>query len=342
MQKKRNNTTFAGMQSWSENIRGKILVCPLNWGLGHATRCIPLIEQLLQEGNEVVIAADGHPLALLRQAYPQLNWIEWPSYCIRYSASSSQVGAMLRSAIPILRGIISEHRKLHKLLNHQHFDAVLSDNRFGMFSRQTYCVYMTHQLMIKMPERLKRLEPIVHSLHRFVLSKYAMCLVPDYAGSENLAGDLAHQYPALSHTRFIGPLSRFQGIQCQPNPDYTVVALISGPEPTRTLFEESIIARYAHQSISILVVRGLPADDPEPYSKANMHFVAHLPDHQLAAYLLGATTILCRSGYSTIMDLHALQCLHKAQFSPTPGQTEQEYLAEWHNHRKKAVSLQLV
>lgn len=328
------------MQNWSKHIKGRILVCPLNWGLGHASRCIPLIERLLLEGNEVVIATDGHPLALLRMAFPQLQWMVWPSYHIRYSSSSSQVGAMLRSSATIVKGIIAEHRKLNKLLKNEHFDAVISDNRFGLYSRHTYSVYITHQLMIKMPKgRLRVLEPFVHRLHCFVIAKYRLCLVPDLEGPDNLSGDLSHLYPTTAHTCFAGPWSRFSHKSFDINPSFDIVALISGPEPTRSDFEKFVVETFSEQANCLLIVRGLPDDISGKRCAGKITYVPHLPDAELAACLLGAEKIVCRSGYSSIMDLHALHCLHKAEFYPTPGQTEQEYLAEWHNARKKALSL---
>ncbi len=308
----------------------RVLVCPLNWGLGHATRCVPLIRQYLNNGNEVVIAADGASLEFLRTEFPELTTFIIPSYKIHYSKSKMQVWAMLRSLPAIIYGIFSEHFWLKKLLSSQHFDLVISDNRFGLSSKKTDCIYITHQLMVKMPKSLKWLEKPVWRFHRFFINKYNECLIPDFEGIINLSGDLSHQYPLSQNARFIGPLSRFSDIKAEKSDNsFEIVAIISGPEPQRTIFEKQIISKYEKSEQKTLIVCGLPQNKTAATTKGNLTIVPHLPDNELAAYLIAAEKIISRSGYSTIMDLHALNCLHKAEFIPTPGQTEQEYLYEY-------------
>jgi uncharacterized protein (TIGR00661 family) len=308
----------------------RVLVCPLNWGLGHATRCVPLIRQYLNSGNEVVIAADGVSLEFLRTEFPELNTIFLPSYKIRYSKGKTQVWAMLRSLPAILYGIFSEHFWLKKLLKTEYFDLVVSDNRFGLWSKKTDCIYITHQLMVKMPKSLNWFEKPIWRFHRFFINKYNECLIPDFEGIENLSGDLSHKYPLPQNARFIGVLSRFSDIKIEKsNKIFEIVAIISGPEPQRTIFEKQIISKYEKSENKTLVVCGLPQNKISATTKENLTIVPHLPDNELAAYLIAATKIISRSGYSTIMDLHALNCLGKAEFIPTPGQTEQEYLYEY-------------
>ena len=318
----------------------KILVCPLNWGLGHATRCIPLIKKLIAEQHEVVIAADGHPLQLLKEVFPNLRFIQSTSYNIRYNNGKSQVTAMFRSLPKIIYGIIREHHWLHQLNKEEHFDKVISDNRFGLWNKNIYSVYMTHQLMIKMPFLLKYAEPIVWLGHRFFINRYNKCFVPDFPGEENLSGDLSHRYPLPKHVQFIGPLSRFtdMNIDTSITESYDTVVLISGPEPQRTLFEEQMIQTFRSNKAKVLIVQGLPGNKKSELSQANITLVPHISTELMAAHLKGAKTIICRSGYSTIMDLVALNCLHKAILIPTPGQTEQEYLAKY-LHKKTAGNL---
>jgi uncharacterized protein (TIGR00661 family) len=307
----------------------KVLVCPLNWGLGHATRCVPIIRKLVTEGHEVVIVADGYPLAFLQQQFLSLRFIEYPSYEVYYAAGKSQVGAMIFNFPNILKGIIQEHIWLRNLLRREYFDQVISDNRFGMWNKRIHSIYMTHQLMVKMPVNLKFLEPFVHRIHRTIINRYDECWIPDRAVDGGLSGDLAHKYPLPSHARFIGTLSRFKELKnIQANDEYEIVAVISGPEPQRTIFEDYLLQIYRNSSEKTLIVRGQP--QIENYHRryiGNITLVPHLSDTELAAVLLGAKKIICRSGYSSIMDLDALQCLPKAGFIPTPGQTEQEYLS---------------
>jgi len=309
----------------------KILICPLNWGLGHATRCVPLIRKYHNEGNEVVIVADGFPLEFLKQEFPSLRFIEFPSYSVYYSAGKSQVGAMIFNFPNIILGIIREHFWLKDLLKSEHFDMIISDNRFGLWNKRVRSVYITHQLMVKMPVNLKFLEPMVHRMHKAFITRYNECWIPDCAENGGLSCDLAHQYPLPRNARFIGTLSRFDGLETiEPNIEYNVVAVISGVEPQRTISEDSLIQKYKNHSEKVLIVRGLPGEVAGEKTVGSITLTSHLSDSELAAVLLGATKIICRSGYSSIMDLDALNCLDKAELIPTPGQTEQEYLYSIH------------
>ncbi|HZK68754.1 MAG TPA: hypothetical protein VFC36_04060 [Paludibacter sp.] len=309
----------------------KVLICPLNWGLGHATRCVPIIQKLMNEGHEPVLVADGYPLQFLRQEFPSLRFIELSSYSVYYASGTSQVGAMLFNFPSIVRGIINEHSWLRNLLQTEHFDQIISDNRFGMWNKRIHSIYITHQLMVKMPQGLKFLEPLVHLVHKTVINRYNECWIPDTKENGSLSGDLAHKYPLPTNAKFIGTLSRFQGMETIiPTTDYDLVAIVSGVEPQRTLFEESLILKYRNRTEKVMIIGGQPQQTKTKKHNGNITLVSHLPTHELAAVFLGAKKIISRSGYSTIMDLEALKCLHKAEFIPTPGQTEQEYLFSIH------------
>ena len=328
----------------------RVLVAPLNWGLGHATRCVPIIRGLLAEGYEVVIAADGYPLKFLRQEFPHLEWVEFEGLKVRYADGQSQVGAMLRQLPSFLRGIWREHKELKGIVEAYDIDVVVSDNRFGLWCRDVHSVYVTHQLMVKMPRGLKWMEWVVWRLHRWFIGHYDECWVPDVDGEDNLSGDLSHKYSLLKNTRFIGPLSRFsaEGVEWEDvrveaealdlRQRYDVVAVLSGPEPHRTNLEREItdyrlqITDNGLQIIdgsSFLIIQGLPADDLRlAEHKDRVDYIPHLPTELLQWYMQEAREIVCRSGYSSIMDLHTIGC--KAHLIPTPGQTEQIYLAEIH------------
>ena len=315
----------------SLGVRGKILVCPLNWGLGHATRCVPLIRKLMAEGHEPVLVSDGFALEFLRQEFPTLRTIEFPSYSIYYAAGKSQVGAMLYNMPNIITGILREHFWLKALLNTEHFEQVISDNRFGMWNKKVHSIYITHQLMVKMPSYLKALEPLVRLIHKGFITRYDECWIPDTKERGGLSGDLAHKYPLPNNATFIGPLSRFQGMEnIPPNPNYDVVAVISGVESQRSIFEDSLILKYGRRPEKTLIVCGQPQTKKIERRLGNITLVSHLSDSEMVSVLLGAKKVISRSGYSTIMDLAALNCLHKAELIPTPGQTEQQYLASIH------------
>lgn len=335
----------------------RVLVAPLNWGLGHATRCVPIIRRLLAEGHEVVIAADGYPLKFLRREFPHLEWVEFEGLKVRYADGQSQVGAMLRQLPSFLRGIWREHKELKRIVEAYDIDVVVSDNRFGLWCKDVHSVYMTHQLMVKMPRGLKWMEWAVWRLHRWFIGHYDECWVPDVAGEDNLSGDLSHKYPLLKNTRFIGPLSRFSTEKVEweqvrveaealdLRQKYDVVAVISGPEPHRSNLEFEIASMHNSQPTvlsnsekftihnydkTLLIVQGLPADDLRLAEHRNgVDYIPHLPTELLQWYMQEAREIVCRSGYSSIMDLHTIG--RKAHLIPTPGQTEQGYLKIIHN-----------
>jgi predicted glycosyltransferase len=317
----------------------KILICPLNWGLGHATRCVPIIRKYLSDRHEVVLAADGYPLEFLKLEFPELETLELPSYPVRYSAGNSQIMAMARNLPSILKGIYCEHIWLRKLLKIDHFDLVISDNRFGLWTKQTNCIYMTHQLMIKMPKWLKTLEPLAWWLHRQIINRYNKCWIPDYKENGGLSGDLAHKYSLPKNAEFIGTLSRFlEPENYKPDTTFDVVAIVSGIEPQRTLFENEMVQRFAKSNEKTLILCGKPTAKNSRLQIGNICFATHIADAELAPYLIGSKKIIARSGYSTIMDLHVLNCLEKAELIPTPGQTEQEFLAGYINERKSQFS----
>ncbi len=320
--------------------RGRVLVAPLNWGLGHATRCVPIIRNLLRQGREVVIAADGYPLRFLRREFPHLEWVEFEGLKVEYADGESQVGAMLRQLPGFLRGIWREHKELKRIVEAYDIDVVLSDNRFGLWYKDVYSVYMTHQLMVKMPKGLQWMEWCVWRFHRWFIKHYDECWVPDVEGEDNLSGDLSHKYPLLKNTKFIGVLSRFltKKIEWEEvcvdaeahylDKRYDVVVVISGLEPHRTNLEKAVGSKElgVRSEGLILVVQGLPADDLRLATRTDegIHYIPHLPTELLQWYMQEAKQIVCRSGYSSIMDLHTIG--RKAHLIPTPGQTEQEYL----------------
>ena len=309
----------------------KVLIAPLNWGLGHASRCIPLVVRYLRNGDDVTLAGDGDSLLLLRKHFPNVPYRRLAPLEIRYSAGKRQVGAMLRMLPRLVRWARKDHAMLEKTVAEEAFDLVISDNRFGCYTRRTKCVYITHQLHIMLPKPWRWMEGMAERLHSRVASRFDETWVPDYEGTGNLSGELSHHVTAwTNHTvRYIGPLSRFTDhTAVEPNKEYDVVIVLSGPEPQRTLLEQQLLRAWQDSDAQVLLVRGLMSAPPMAVRKHNITLLPYLGDEALAAALLGAKTIIARSGYSTVMDLAALDVLQKAQLIPTPGQPEQEYLKE--------------
>lgn len=310
----------------------KMLIAPLNWGLGHATRCIPLIKRFLNEGHEVFLGGDGMSLELLKKHFPELPFYELPSLNIRYSASGSQVTSMLLQFPKLVAHSLADYGYLKKLLRTEHFDRIVSDNRFGFRNKQTYCIYITHQLTIKMPQKLRWAEKLIRSIHYRLIEKYDRCWIPDRI-TNDLGGELSHPDRLPGNAEYIGILSRFDHPELprQAKQSNLTVALLSGPEPQRTLFETAILERFQENRQPLLLIQGKihPENHNPTATSPNIRIVPEMDDRELCLNLLSAGKIIARSGYSTIMDLATLGVLHKAELIPTPGQTEQEYLAQY-------------
>jgi len=318
----------------------RILVCPLDWGIGHATRCVPVIRHLLEIGQEVVLAADGRSFDFLSSHFPALEIIRFPGIKISYPKGNRMALKMMAQFPGILVQVIKEHRRLKKVVKEHKIDIVISDNRFGLFTHSARTVYITHQVMIKAPKYLNWVEPLLHRAHRWIIEKYDHCWVPDLPGESNLSGDLGHKYPLPGNAKFAGLLSRFTDHRPPtadrrpptedrrpPTAPY-LLALLSGPEPQRNLLEAEIIRQAGVYSISNLVIlQGLPGEIKDETLDNGVRLISHLPDDELKEFMLKSDVIICRSGYSTLMDLAALG--KTAVLVPTPGQTEQEYLADY-------------
>ena len=311
----------------------RVLVAPLNWGLGHASRCIPLIERLQAEGHEVVLGGNGESLTLLRKHFPSLSVLPLAPLELQYSKGRRQVLAMLRALPKIIRSARLDHQMLDEYLRYEQIDEVISDNRFGLYSSKTHCIYLTHQLTVALPHPWQWLEPLVARWHRRIISRYDECRIPDESvskdGRPGLAGRLSHPAIMPANAKYIGILSRFAGKDYKSDSSYKVVAVLSGLEPQRTLFEEAIVRQHENTDDTVLIVRGKMQGPPTVVKHGKITIAPWLDDSHLAAYLLGAERIICRSGYSTVMDMYALGVMHKVEWHPTPGQPEQEYLAEY-------------
>ena len=310
----------------------KILVAPLNWGLGHASRCVPLVQRLLDEGHEVVLGGDGDSLTLLRKHFPKQRYTYLAPLNMRYSTGNRQVWAMLKALPQLMFWSLKDHTMLQAILREEHFDQIISDNRFGFYNKQVECVYITHQLHIMLPRGWRWAESLASRMHARVYTRFNKVWVPDYEERrESLAGDLSHNGTKVE---YIGPLSRFAGIpesRDQVNTNYAVVAVLSGLEPHRTMLEKELLSRYKDFDEQVLIVQGLLSRPNTRIKRGNITIVPYLADKELAGALQGAKHIIARSGYSTIMDFYQLGVLHKSELIPTPGQPEQEYLATLHD-----------
>lgn len=302
----------------------KILIAPLEWGLGHATRCIPIIKELINQNCDVFIAAEGVTHSLLKHEFPELSFLPLVGYRIKYSRKKYFLPWKMLTQFPkIAFTIYKEHQWLKETVKKYKIDGIISDNRFGMFHSKIPSIYITHQLLIKTGNAFT--EGIAQQIHYYFINKYTACWVPDFK-EFGLAGELSHPKKVPKNTKYIGALSRLEWYANIIK--YDLMISISGPEPQRTIFEQQILNELKTYSGKVLYIRGLPEKSEDlNHENSFVEIKNHLSANLFNEAMLQSEMIISRCGYTTIMDLIKLQ--KKAILIPTPGQTEQEYLANY-------------
>ena len=304
----------------------RILVVPLDWGLGHATRCIPIINELLANGCDVWLAGEGLQEALLGAEFPGIPFLSLPGYRVQYSRTKKALLWKMLIQLPrILAAIKKENNWLKKMVAEHRFDAVISDSRFGIHHQNIPCVFITHQLNIKSPIG-KWAEKFLQRWNYHYINRFSECWVPDHEDENNLAGELSH--PAVkpkTPLKYLGPVSRLERHPFPEIKNYLLI-ILSGPEPQRSILENKIIDEIVHYPATTAIVRGLPSSHLIIPSTGTIKFYNHLPTKEMNEEMEKAEWVIGRCGYSTVMDLVKLQ--KKSILIPTPGQTEQEYLAK--------------
>ncbi|MFQ3332796.1 MAG: hypothetical protein ACI84S_000314 [Thalassomonas sp.] len=295
----------------------RILVAPLDWGIGHATRCIPIIKELIKHNYEVILAADSRPLHLLSNEFPQLEIIRFEGYNIKYPKFIPMELSMLLQTPKLLWNIKKENTALAEIIKDYNIDGVISDNRFGLYTNKIPCVFITHQLEIQSPY----FTDSIRNFNYKYINKYSACWVMDDE-KLNLAGNLSKPNTLPNNTIYIGVQSRFEKQETEKKYDY--LAIVSGPEPQRTILEKGLINALKDRTENSLIVLGKPELNTSE-QLGNLTVKSHLNAKDLNTAIAQSELIICRPGYSTVMDLAKLE--KKAIFIPTPGQTEQEYLA---------------
>ncbi len=303
----------------------RILVTPLNWGLGHASRCVPVVNELVKQNLEVIIGSNGDALTLLKEEFPNLRFVNIEGYPIKYSNYLPMSLSLLFQIPGLVKSIKKENNLIEKIVAEYDIDGIISDNRYGCFHSSVPSVIISHQLKIRVPFFSKLIDRKIAKL----LSQFQACWVPDYENSPNLSGALSHGNTLLKNRLFIGPLSRFRNLEIETTADpIDLLIVLSGPEPNRSQFEKQIIKQLGglNELKKVVLVRGLPDNHENIVIKPiNVEQHNYLNHKELGKLICSSKMILCRSGYSSLMDLSVLG--KKAIFIPTAGQTEQEYLA---------------
>ncbi|MDG1226518.1 MAG: glycosyltransferase [Polaribacter sp.] len=303
----------------------KIIIAPLNWGLGHASRCMPIINALLENNFTPIIASDGAALEFLRQEFPNLEHLKLPTYAISYRRNVA-LGLLFKIPL-ILKAVRNEKRIIqHFIETNKDVVGIISDNRFGARSALVTSVYMTHQVNVLSGKTTF----LTSYFHQKIIKKFDECWIPDNVKSQ-LSGKLSITKRNIK-TKFIGVLSRFKKEILEEEID--VLVILSGPEPNRTFLEKKLISEFKHTKKNIVFVLGKVQSENKKWTSENIVFYNYLLSQELQKAINSSKIIVCRSGYSSIMDLAVLK--KKVFLIPTKNQHEQEYLANFLEANKLA------
>lgn len=328
----------------------KVLVAPLDWGLGHATRCVPVIREFLRQGAEVEIAAVKSNAHLFAEIFPELRQRIAPSYNIVYPKHGYNMGLwLLKNSFHLNKVMHYEHQYVEKMVERHGYDLLLSDNRFGFYSKKVCSIYMTHQRRIAFPPALSAFEGIGQIWHASLMKKFDEIWVPDVEEFPGYAGKLSHISHDFKPVKFVGALSRFSDVAYETkakndagknwikNSSLDVVAVISGVEPARSQFESQMRDALAKIPGRHMMILGKPFCERNTWTEGNITFHNHLPTEEFAEAVRRARWVVSRGGYSTIMDMAYLgaRCI----FVPTPGQYEQVVLAHDLSEARYAVHI---
>ncbi|MDO7170922.1 glycosyltransferase [Mariniflexile sp. AS56] len=301
-------------------MKKRILVAPLNWGLGHAARCIPIINALIALGFEPIIASDGVALTLLQKEFPRLSSVELPSYNITYAKNGKFLKLKLLTDSPkLLKAIKAEKKATKNIIENNNISGIISDNRLGVYSKKVPSVFITHQLKVLSGNTTW----FSTKVHENFIKKFNVCWVPDVETGINLSGMLGHPTTFEIPTTYIGPLSRFNKRYGTIVND--IMVLLSGPEPQRTLLENKLLIELRNYEGRVIFVKGIMEKEQTIQIIGNITLYNFMTSKLLEKTINESALIIARSGYTTVMDLAKLN--KKAFFVPTPGQFEQEYLA---------------
>ena len=306
----------------------EIIYAVCSWGLGHSTRSLPIIRKLIDENNKITIISNGRSLELLKKELGEkAQYIDIPDYPLLLSENAKQF--MAKSVIywPIfIKRIESGLVKLSQILKKKKYNLIISDARYDMYSKKIPSLFISHQMRIMNPLRIKIFESGSELFNLFFFKRFSAVIIPDYK-ENNLSGDLSHSLKKIDESRlhYIGALSDFKKRNMKKDIDYLIS--ISGPEPQRTMLEKKLSEQASDLKGNIVITLG-KTEVNSRIKTDNITTYSFLSKEKREELLNKSKIVISRSGYSTIMDLAIINT--KALLIPTPGQVEQEYLSQYH------------
>lgn len=302
-----------------------VIISPLDWGLGHATRCIPIIKELTSNNNRCIIASSGRSLELLKQEFPNLIHEQIPGYGISYSTNA--LSTFFKLILQIPKAFTTKNNEeciADELVKKYSANILIADNRFGMHSKLCKSIFITHQIRIRLPWIFRWLEYPFYLANKSIIKKFDECWIPDFKGSKNLSGILSHSW-RIRNSYYIGPLSERKRMQCEK--EFDIVAILSGPEPQRGIFENELRKILPNLPYKSCIIRGVVAHRNSSTKIGNCKIQTFATNDEITKLICSSKLVIARSGYSSIMDFESLKC--KAILVPTPGQSEQVYLGHY-------------
>lgn len=302
----------------------RILICPLNWGIGHATRMVAYAKQLEKNGNIITVAGENAILDIFKEELPHIERIFMKDVHIKYSKSDKTIRKLVLNSPFFMLSLWCQHWALNKLLKKIDVDVVIADNRPSLWTKKVDCYYVTHQPNLMLTDGWHWAERMATLTHQWYIRHFNACLVPDEKGDESLSGKLSVVKDKKINVHYIGWLSRFEKPEVEVERENYTLLILSGVEPSRTQLYNTIKKRFAGTEEQLIIAGGYKAE-----TKDNIITLPYVRTEALKPLILSAKHIICRSGYSMLTDLKILG--RKAELIPTPGQPEQEYLSLLHS-----------
>jgi Glycosyltransferase family 28 C-terminal domain len=291
---------------------------------------VPIIREL-EKQNKIIIGVTPLTKRIFDEEFPHLQKVNVPAYNINYSQTLALSLKLLLLWPSILKTIKKEKKCLAELIQKHKIDLIISDNRFGFYSEKITSIFITHQVFLKTPFA----NNFAQNINKKFILNFNEVWIPDYENeSESLAGQLSHGNHYHKNVKYIGPKSRL--IAANPvKIKFDYLFLLSGPEPNHSMLAKKLIdlANGKQEKNFALTSNLFLGEDT-----ANLQFFYAPTSKKLVDIIAQSQTIICRSGYSTLMDLHLLG-KKNILLIPTKGQTEQEYLADyWQlNYQTKTI-----
>lgn len=304
-----------------------ILISPLDWGIGHAARCIPIINDFLNQGCSITIFASEEINNFFRIRFgDNISYINDKSKHFSYSKKISLL-KIFHFAFKMKKNAIVESSLCAELCKNKKYDIIISDNRYGFKHNDIKSVLITHQLMPIAPFIFIFSKPIIKNYLKKIFSSFSEVWVPDYEKPDGLAGKLSHVNFKISNLKYINPLSRFEKLETnsQQIDENKILLISSGPKKHREIIAKKFASIFEEiPNINIYIIGTAPFET----KNKKINVIESPSDNEILDLITTSSIIAAGAGYSTIMDLHALK--RSAILMPTSGQTEQIYLSKLH------------